>query len=54
MPERFKNITTWPATSGIKVLGILIALLVVSRMSKSGMVEAVSLRRKLRLEWINL
>jgi len=48
MRERFKNITTWLATSGIKVLGILIALLVRSKMPKSGMIEAVSLRRLLK------
>jgi len=34
MPELFKNITAWPATSRIKVLGILIALLVLSQMSE--------------------
>jgi small conductance mechanosensitive channel len=34
MPEIFKNITTWVTTSGIKVLGILIALLILSQMSK--------------------
>jgi small-conductance mechanosensitive channel len=34
MPEIFKNITTWLTTSGIKVLGILIALLILSQMSK--------------------
>ncbi len=34
MPEIFKNITAWLATSGIKVLGILVALIVLSRMSR--------------------
>jgi len=34
MPEIFKNITTWLATSRIKVLGILIALIILSQMSK--------------------
>jgi len=34
MPELFKNITAWLTTSGIKVLGILIALIVLSQMSK--------------------
>jgi uncharacterized membrane protein len=34
MPEIFKNITTWLATSGIKVLGILIAFIILSQMSK--------------------
>ena len=34
MAEIFKNITTWLTTSGIKVLGILIALLILSQMSK--------------------
>jgi small-conductance mechanosensitive channel len=34
MPEIFKNITVWLTTSGIKVLGILIALLILSQMSK--------------------
>jgi small conductance mechanosensitive channel len=34
MPEVFKNITAWLITSGIKVLGILIALIVLSQMSK--------------------
>ena len=34
MPELFKNITTWLATSRIKVLGILIAFIILSQMSK--------------------
>jgi small conductance mechanosensitive channel len=34
MPELFKNIATWLITSGIKVLGILIALIILSQMSK--------------------
>ncbi len=34
MPEIFKTVTTWLTTSGIKVLGILIALLILSQMSK--------------------
>ncbi len=34
MFETFKDITAWLTTSGIKVLGILIALIVLSRMSK--------------------
>ncbi len=34
MPELLKNTTTWLTTSGIKVLGILIALLILSQMSK--------------------
>jgi len=34
MPETFKNITTWLATSGIKVLGVLIALFILSQISK--------------------
>jgi hypothetical protein len=34
MPELFKNITTWLATSRIKVLGILIAFIILSPMSK--------------------
>src|SRR4030043_1958098 len=34
MSEIFKNITTWLTTSGIKVLGILIALIILSQMSK--------------------
>lgn len=34
MPEIFKNITTWLTTSGIKVFGILIALIILSQMSK--------------------
>jgi moderate conductance mechanosensitive channel len=34
MPEIFKDITAWFTTSGIKVVGILIALIVLSRMSK--------------------
>jgi small conductance mechanosensitive channel len=34
MPETFKNITAWLTTSGIKVLGILIALFILSQMSK--------------------
>jgi len=32
MPKLFKNITTWFATSRIKVLGIFIALLILSQM----------------------
>jgi small conductance mechanosensitive channel len=34
MPEFFKQIASWLTTSGIKVLGILIALLILSQMSK--------------------
>jgi small conductance mechanosensitive channel len=34
MPETFKNIATWLTTSGIRVLGILIALFFLSQMSK--------------------
>jgi small conductance mechanosensitive channel len=34
MPEIFKTVATWLTTSGIKVLGILIALLILSQMSK--------------------
>ncbi len=34
MPELLKNITTWLTTSGIKVLGILIALVILFQMSK--------------------
>jgi small-conductance mechanosensitive channel len=34
MAEIFKNITAWLATSGVKVLGILIALIILSQMSK--------------------
>jgi len=34
MPEMFKNITSWLTTSGIKVLGILIALIILSQMSR--------------------
>jgi len=34
MPEIFNNITTWLIHSGIKVLGILIALIILSQMSK--------------------
>ncbi len=34
MPEIFNNITTWLTHSGIKVLGILIALIILSQMSK--------------------
>ena len=34
MPEIFENITAWLTTSGIKVLGILVALLIPSQMSK--------------------
>ena len=34
MPEIIRTITTWLTTSGIKVLGILIALIILSRMSK--------------------
>lgn len=34
MPEIFKNITAWLTTSGIKVVGILIALFILSQMSK--------------------
>jgi small conductance mechanosensitive channel len=34
MPDFFKNITAWLITSGIKVFGILIALLILSQMSK--------------------
>jgi small conductance mechanosensitive channel len=34
MPEFFKNIAAWLTTSGIKVLGILIALVILSQMSR--------------------
>lgn len=34
MSEIFKNITSWLTASGIKVLGILIALIILSQMSK--------------------
>jgi small conductance mechanosensitive channel len=34
MPEIIKTITAWFTTSGIKVLGILIALIILARMSK--------------------
>jgi small-conductance mechanosensitive channel len=34
MPEMFKHITSWLTTSGIKVLGILIALIILSQMSR--------------------
>lgn len=34
MPEIFKTVATWLTTSGIKVLGILIALLILSQISK--------------------
>ena len=34
MPEIFQNITTWLATSGVKVLGILFAFIILSQMSK--------------------
>jgi small conductance mechanosensitive channel len=34
MPEMFKNITAWLTTSGIKVLGILIVLIILSQMSR--------------------
>jgi len=34
MPEMFKNITLWLTTFGIKVLGILIALIILSQMSR--------------------
>ena len=34
MPEIFKDITAWFTTSGIKVLGILVVLIVLSRMSR--------------------
>lgn len=34
MPEIFQNITTWLATSGVKVFGILIAFIILSQMSK--------------------
>lgn len=34
MPEIFKTITNWLTTSGIKVLGILIVLFIISQMSK--------------------
>ncbi len=34
MPEMFKNIASWLTTSGIKVLGILIALIILSQMSR--------------------
>jgi small-conductance mechanosensitive channel len=35
MHEMFKNITSWLTTSGIKVLGILIALIILSQTSRS-------------------
>lgn len=34
MPEIFKNITTWLSASGVKVLGILLVLIILSQMSK--------------------
>ncbi len=34
MPEVFKDITAWLTTSGMKVLGILLALIILSQMSK--------------------
>jgi small conductance mechanosensitive channel len=34
MPELLKNITAWLTTSGMKILGILIVLIVLSQMSK--------------------
>jgi len=34
MPETFKTITTWLTTSGIKILGILIGLMILSKISK--------------------
>jgi small-conductance mechanosensitive channel len=34
MPEMFKTITSWLTTSGIKVLGILIVLIILSQMSR--------------------
>ena len=34
MPEMFKNVTSWVTTSGIKVLGILIVLIILSQMSR--------------------
>jgi len=34
MPEIFKDITAWLTTSGVKVVGILVALIVLSRMSR--------------------
>ena len=34
MPEFFKHIASWLTTSGIKVLGILIVLIILSQMSK--------------------
>jgi hypothetical protein len=45
MCERFKAITTWLAPFEIRVLRVLIAVFVLSPMLKSGVVEAVSLRR---------
>jgi len=34
MPETFKTVAAWLTTSGIKILGILISLLVLSQMSR--------------------
>ncbi|MGA2467318.1 MAG: mechanosensitive ion channel family protein [Thermodesulfobacteriota bacterium] len=34
MPETFKTITAWLTTSGMKILGILIGLIILSQMSK--------------------
>ncbi len=34
MPEIFQHIATWLATSGIRVLEILIAFIILSQMSK--------------------
>ncbi|NWG02690.1 MAG: mechanosensitive ion channel family protein [Syntrophaceae bacterium] len=34
MPETFKNMAAWLTTSGIKVLGILVVLIILSQMSK--------------------
>jgi hypothetical protein len=34
MPETFKTIGNWLTTSGIKILGILIALSILSQMSR--------------------
>ena len=44
MPERFKTIAVWLTASGIKVFGILIALIIHSQMSK----RIVKLRRRIK------
>ena len=35
MPETFKTLAAWLTSSGIKILGILIALLILSQLSRS-------------------